>query len=102
MKQKASKIFVAAALLLALALVSFFPVAQKMSQPQTFSRAIESLDRKQETVLELTAASTAASAAITLLPDAASASITAGCSTKSPCRLMTSCPRSKFRARYML
>ena len=39
---------------------------------------------------------------VTLLPDAASASITAGCSTKSPCKLMTSCPRSKFRARYML
>lgn len=68
MKSKVSKKLVAAALLLALALVSFFPVAQKMSQPQTFSHAIESLDKKQETVLELTAASTAASAAITLLP----------------------------------
>lgn len=68
MKSEVSKKLVAAALLLALALVSFFPVAQKMSQPQTFSHAIESLDKKQETVLELTAASTAASAAITLLP----------------------------------
>lgn len=68
MKSEVSKKIVAAALLLALALVSFFPVAQKMSQPQTFSHAIESLDKKQETVLELTAASTAASAAITLLP----------------------------------
>ena len=68
MKSEVSKKFLAAALLLALALVSFFPVAQKMSQPQTFSHAIESLDKKQETVLELTAASTAASAAITLLP----------------------------------
>ena len=45
-----------------------FPIAQKMSQPQTFSHAIESLEKKQETVLELTAASTAASVAITLLP----------------------------------
>ena len=68
MKSEVSKKLLAAALLLALALVSFFPVAQKMSQPQTFSHAIESLDKKQETVLELTAASTAASAAITLLP----------------------------------
>ena len=68
MKSEVNKKLAAAALLLALALVSFFPVAQKMSQPQTFSHAIESLDKKQETVLELTAASTAASAAITLLP----------------------------------
>ena len=68
MKSEVSKKLAAAALLLALALVAFFPVAQKMSQPQTFSHAIESLDKKQETVLELTAASTAASAAITLLP----------------------------------
>ena len=68
MKSEVSKKLAAAALLLALALVSFFPIAQKMSQPQTFSHAIESLDKKQETVLELTAASTAASAAITLLP----------------------------------
>ena len=68
MKSEVSKKIAAAALLLTLALVSFFPVAQKMSQPQTFSHAIESLDKKQETVLELTAASTAASAAITLLP----------------------------------
>lgn len=68
MKSEVSKKLAAAALLLALALVSFFPVAQKMSQPQTFSHAIESLEKKQETVLELTAASTAASAAITLLP----------------------------------
>ena len=51
MKSEVSKKLVAAALLLALALVSFFPVAQKMSQPQTFSHAIESLDKKQETVL---------------------------------------------------
>ena len=62
MKSEVNKKLAAAALLLALALVSFFPVAQKMSQPQTFSHAIESLDKKQETVLELTAASTAASA----------------------------------------
>lgn len=68
MKSEVSKKLAAAALLLTLALVSFFPIAQKMSQPQTFSHAIESLDKKQETVLELTAASTAASAAITLLP----------------------------------
>ena len=64
MKSEVSKKLAAAALLLTLALVSFFPIAQKMSQPQTFSHAIESLDKKQETVLELTAASTAAGSAV--------------------------------------
>ena len=58
----------AAALLLAFALVLFFPVAQKTSEPAFHRHSIESLEKKQETVLELTAASTAASAAITLLP----------------------------------
>ncbi len=64
LKQK----LLAAALLLALALVLFFPVAQKTSEPAFHQHSIESLEKKQETVLELTAASTAASAAITLLP----------------------------------
>ena len=39
-----------------------------MTQPEIYQRSIDSLQAKQETVLELTAASTAASAAITLLP----------------------------------
>jgi hypothetical protein len=40
-----------------------------MADPATFSHTIESLDDKKTTVFELTAASTAASAAITLLPN---------------------------------
>ena len=54
---------------IAIALVSFFVVAPIMSDPATFSKTIESLDAKKTTVAELTAASTAASAAITLLPN---------------------------------
>ena len=52
-----------------LALISFFMIAPKMADPATFSKTIESLDDKKTTVAELTAASTAASAAITLLPN---------------------------------
>ncbi len=54
---------------IAIALISFFAVAPIMSDPATFSKTIESLDAKKTTVAELTAASTAASAAITLLPN---------------------------------
>lgn len=68
MKLKLSQKLLLTALLLALALTSFFPLARKMTAPETYQSAIESLQKKQETVLELTAASTAASAAITLLP----------------------------------
>jgi len=68
MKLTLSRKLLLAALLLALALTSFFPLARKMTAPETYQSAIESLQEKQETVLELTAASTAASAAITLLP----------------------------------
>ena len=56
-------------ILIALALISFFLIAPVMSDPETFSGTIASLDDKKTTVAELTAASTAASAAITLLPN---------------------------------
>ncbi|MBR6472807.1 MAG: hypothetical protein IKS99_03635 [Firmicutes bacterium] len=52
-----------------IAVVSFFAVAPYMSDPATFSKTIESLDAKKTTVAEMTAAATAASAAITLLPN---------------------------------
>ena len=55
--------------LIAIAIISFFAVAPVMSDPATFGKTIESLDAKKTTVAELTAASTAASAAITLLPN---------------------------------
>ena len=59
-------ICVAAALILALA--SIFGVAKITTDPAFYQKSIAALEEKQETVLELTAASTAASAAITLLP----------------------------------
>lgn len=52
-----------------IALVCFFAIAPKMADPATFSETIASLDEKKTTVAELTAASTAAAAAITLLPN---------------------------------
>lgn len=59
-------ICVAAAVILALA--SIFGVAKLTTDPAFYQKSIAALEEKQETVLELTAASTAASAAITLLP----------------------------------
>ena len=59
-------ICVATALILALA--SIFGVAKLITDPAFYQKSIAALEEKQETVLELTAASTAASAAITLLP----------------------------------
>ena len=56
------------AALLLLGVLSFCWAAPFMTQPEIYQRSIDSLQAKQETVLELTAASTAASAAITLLP----------------------------------
>ncbi len=53
---------------LALALLSFFVVARYASSPEFNKKTIQSLDDKKTTVMELTAASTAASAAISLIP----------------------------------
>lgn len=57
---------VAAALLAAL--VSLFVVSKYAASPEFHQGTLASLDEKRATVMELTAASTAASAAITLLP----------------------------------
>ena len=57
-----------AALLVLAALLSIFAVGKRASDPTYHQASIDALEEKQETVLELTAASTAASAAITLLP----------------------------------
>ena len=57
-----------AALLVLAALLSIFVVGKRASDPAYHQSSIDALEEKQETVLELTAASTAASAAITLLP----------------------------------
>lgn len=57
-----------ATLLVLAALLSIFAVGKRASDPAYHQASIDALAEKQETVLELTAASTAASAAITLLP----------------------------------
>lgn len=53
---------------LIIALLSFFVVARYASSPEFNKKTIQSLDDKKTTVMELTAASTAASAAISLIP----------------------------------
>ena len=53
---------------LIVAAISFFVVAKYTSSTEFNARIIASLDEKKTTVMELTAASTAASAAITLIP----------------------------------
>jgi len=59
---------IAAFLCITLAFVSFFGVAKQMTSTRTHAETIAALDEKKATVMELTAASTAASAAITLIP----------------------------------
>lgn len=56
------------AVLLAIALVSMFGVSKWATSTETHAGTIEALDDKRTTVMELTAASTAASAAITMIP----------------------------------
>lgn len=51
-----------------IALISVFVFARLAASPSIYTKLLNSLDRKRNTVLELTAASTTASAAITLLP----------------------------------
>ena len=54
--------------LVLLALLSFFFVAQKAASPDTHAATIASIDRKTDTVLKLTATSTLASAGISAIP----------------------------------
>ena len=56
------------AVLVVLALVSMFPLRAVFSTPDTYAKSIETLDRKSDTVLALTAASAATSAAISAVP----------------------------------
>ena len=51
-----------------IALFSIFVLAKPASAPSTYKKTIASLDEKKTTVMELTAASTAVSTAITLIP----------------------------------
>ena len=61
--------FLLSGLLLLAALLSIFVAAPNLSDPETHAQAIRSLDDKKTTVTELLAASTSASALITLIPD---------------------------------
>jgi len=62
------KRYIRAILCAVLAFVSIFGIAKPMTSTDTHSATIAALDEKKATVMELTAASTAASAAITLIP----------------------------------
>lgn len=53
---------------LLIALISVFVISKYAASPEFHAKTIQSLDDKKVTVMELAAASTAASAAITLLP----------------------------------
>ena len=53
---------------IALAAVSFFVLGRLLSAPETYSGIFQSLDDKVQSVLKLTASSTAASAGITAIP----------------------------------
>ena len=68
MKERSIRAWVLAALLLAGAVLSAWVVTPWAASAETHARDIAALEEKQSTVLELAAASTAASAAITLLP----------------------------------
>ena len=55
-------------LCLLVAVVSFFVLAPRLSAPETYSGILHSIEDKVQTVLKLTASSTAASAGITAIP----------------------------------
>ena len=68
MKKELLKKFTWVTALVLAAALSIFALAPVMTRPETYQGSLAALQEKQTTVLELTAASTAASAAITLLP----------------------------------
>jgi len=67
MNNTATKIVICIALI-AIALVSFFPVAQRYTDPERYTDYVVSIDSKTETVLKLMAVSTVTSAGITAIP----------------------------------
>ena len=62
------KRYVYAVIPLIAALLSFFPIGKMATDPARYANTIAALDEKKTTVMELTAVSTASSAAITLIP----------------------------------
>ena len=69
------KRIISAAVLLAMALVSFFGLGAVASSPETYEKTMESLDQKKNDVLALTASAAAASTAVSFLPGDAGSSI---------------------------
>lgn len=59
---------ISAGVLIALALISFLVVGNMLKNPESFSGTIKVLDEKKDTVMALTGAAAASSAAITLIP----------------------------------
>lgn len=68
MENEKQKKIIFAQIPIVIALLSFFVIARFTSSTEFNAKTIQSLDDKKTTVMELTAASTAASAAITLIP----------------------------------
>ena len=68
MEVKLKKAIIIAALLL-VAVISFLPLADKVSAPASHAKTVASIDDKITTVLTLTAASTLASAGVSAIPD---------------------------------
>ena len=68
MENEKQKKIILALIPIAIAMLSFFVIARFTSSTEFNAKTIQSLDDKKTTVMELTAASTAASAAITLIP----------------------------------
>ena len=67
MNNTAAKVAICIALI-AIALVSFFPIAQRYTSPDRYTDYVVSIDDKTETVLKLMAVSTVTSAGITAIP----------------------------------
>ena len=76
------------AILVAIALVSFFKVADYAASPEVHKETIDALNEKRETVMELTAASTAVSVAITMIPGDAATPIAEKLADLSTCFLL--------------
>ena len=68
MMEKNMKKILIVVVLIFLAVVSLFPVADRMTTAETYGGITASIDDKAETVLKLTAASTVASAGISAIP----------------------------------
>lgn len=67
--QESRKKIIVTVVLVCLALFSFFYLGNKFSKPETYENIISILDDKKDNVMGLTASTSAASIAITVIPD---------------------------------